>query len=216
MTISIKRLYREYPYELSIISAAVIVAFLSLLAMLITASATENTKVIQVPHSSSAPSLTGVITVDVSGSVNNPDVYTFTHSPRIKEVIEKAGGLTSEADLHFIYRNFNMARFVSDQEKIYIPSFLEIQTGTFTEDPRTLQYLAPVKTGVSAPTSSSSSSLIHINTASAEQLDTLDGIGATLSKSIIDHRPYKDINELVSKKVLKQTVFSKIKDKISL
>jgi competence protein ComEA len=157
------------------------------------------------------------ITVDVSGSVTSPDVYSFTSTPRIKDVIEKAGGLTDEADKEYISRNFNMARFVSDQEKIYLPSKAEIQSNIFTEDSRSLQYLSVTQnTNNSAASKTSSQGKISINSASAEELDTLEGIGVTLAKAIIDHRPYKNINELVSKKALKQATFNKIKDSVTL
>lgn len=57
---------------------------------------------------------------------------------------------------------------------------------------------------------------MDINTASAEQLDALPGIGPVRSKAIVAGRPYTDLRELVTKKVLTQGVFDGIKDKIAL
>ncbi len=57
--------------------------------------------------------------------------------------------------------------------------------------------------------------MTNINTASATDLDKLPQIGKARAKKIIDNRPYKSTDELVSKKVLSQPVFNKIKDKIS-
>lgn len=55
-----------------------------------------------------------------------------------------------------------------------------------------------------------------INTASAEQLDALPGIGPVRSKAIVAGRPYTDLSDLVTKKVLTQGVFDGIKDKVAL
>ncbi len=55
---------------------------------------------------------------------------------------------------------------------------------------------------------------MDINSATKEQLMTLEGIGEARSVAIIKHRPYKGKNELVDKSVLTQAVYDKIKDHI--
>jgi competence protein ComEA len=220
MTISFHRLVREYPYESILVGISLLVTGIYLIAGILTAHASENKKQAPITFHTPPTIERKNITVDVSGSVVHPDIYSFDTAPRIKDVIERAGGFTNTADTEYVARNFNMARFVSDQEKIYIPSQAEIYNGIFTEQPRTLEYLAPVTTttGVSSSGNSTVSSVekIHINSATTNELDSLPGIGTTLSKAIIDHRPYANVNELLSKKVLKQAQFTKIKDKIAL
>jgi len=56
--------------------------------------------------------------------------------------------------------------------------------------------------------------LLDINSASAEQLRTLSGIGEAYSTKIIENRPYKRRDELVQKKIIPQAIYDKIKDQI--
>ena len=69
---------------------------------------------------------------------------------------------------------------------------------------------------VSPTLESPKSNLVNINSASLGELDTLYGIGPVYAQKIIDHRPYSIGEELVTKQVLSQTTFDKVKDKISV
>jgi len=62
--------------------------------------------------------------------------------------------------------------------------------------------------------SAAKSELVDINTASKEQLKSIPGIGDAYAKKIIDNRPYVKKDQLVSKKVVPQGVYDKIKDMI--
>jgi DNA uptake protein ComE-like DNA-binding protein len=70
---------------------------------------------------------------------------------------------------------------------------------------------APAKAATPA---APASNLVDINTASADELDALPGIGKAYSKKIIDNRPYSNKSQLVSKNVLPQSVYNGVKDRI--
>ncbi len=66
----------------------------------------------------------------------------------------------------------------------------------------------------SAESASKSSEKIDINSASKDQLQSLPGVGDVTAQKIIDGRPYKAKNELVSKKIVNKATYEKIKDQI--
>lgn len=68
----------------------------------------------------------------------------------------------------------------------------------------------------SGPQTVNTVNLININTASADILDTLPGIGSARAKTIIDSRPYSKVEDLIIKKVIPRSVFDQIKDKVGV
>jgi len=70
----------------------------------------------------------------------------------------------------------------------------------------------PTKNETKAP--STKAELIDINTASADELQKLKGIGDAYAKKIIENRPYQGKDELVSKNVIPQATYTKIKGQI--
>ena len=72
----------------------------------------------------------------------------------------------------------------------------------------------PPKAGASTGTKAMPKEKLDLNSASAEELQALPGIGEALSKKIVENRPYKRKDELVQKKVIPGPTYEKIKDHV--
>lgn len=142
----------------------------------------------------------GEIVVDISGAVKKPGVYTLEVDSRVNNAIEKAGGYTKEADQDWISKNINLAAKLADAQKIYIAK--EGESGAVS--------------GATQATTSNLSRKININSASESELDSLPGIGEVRTGKIIAGRPYSSIEELLSKKILGEGTYAKIKGLIGV
>ena len=71
----------------------------------------------------------------------------------------------------------------------------------------------PAKPGQKEPPAAKKE-LLDINSASADELKTLKGVGEADAKKIVEHRPYKTKDELVQKKVVPKATYDRIKDQI--
>ncbi len=157
--------------------------------------------------STSSPSIKqNEIVVEIGGQVLNPAVYHLPPNSRIEDILIASGGLTANADRSWVEKNINKAARLNDGQKIYIPQQSEVlSANNLSSFSNVAQYESSQNTGT-----------ISINTGSLSDLDTLPGIGQTYAQKIIDNRPYSNTSELVSKKIIPQTTFEKIKDKISI
>jgi competence protein ComEA len=214
----LKRLkLKRYLVEIILLIIAVIITISSL--VLYIKNTQENSGQETFVDDQSGQILPEKIFVDVSGAVKKPNFYQINFGARIKEVVDKAGGLSNDADVMFFNRNFNLARIVTDQEKIYIPSITEINNGIFVQNQLVLDYISPVADVVNnTPTTNASTDnqLISLNFATIEELDQLPGIGQVTANKIITGRPYTTLEELLTKKVVNKGVFEKIKNLISI
>ncbi|OHV16347.1 DNA-binding protein, partial [Methylorubrum extorquens] len=73
---------------------------------------------------------------------------------------------------------------------------------------------APDRHALRRPQGDAKAELIDINSASAEELSRLKGIGEARSAAIVKGRPYRGKDELVRKKIVPEAVYAGIKDQI--
>ena len=144
------------------------------------------------------------IVVEIKGEVKKPDVYTLNENAIIKELIEEAGGLTENADLS----NINRAKKLQNHELVYIANKNDI-----TKEGR--------NTNSESNTSNSqgiSNNIVNINTATIEQLKTLNGIGDSKAKSIIEYREqnggFKSKEDIKNVTGIGEKMFGRIKEQI--
>ena len=160
---------------------------------------------VEVLSSSTSSPAESELTVEVSGEVVKPGVYKMDTDARVNDLLIVAGGLSGDADRDWIDKYLNKASKLTDGQKIYIPQSGETSANKHGVD----------QTG-SSSNLGNSDNLVNINTSGLKELDSLPGIGPTYAQNIIDHRPYSTLEELVSKGAVKQNLFEKIKDQISI
>jgi len=209
---SFKPLFSRYKSEIILLSCALFIGGVSAVFFFQQKSNEKSVPVISAKSETHTAVQKQFITVDVSGAVKNPFVYTFDSRARIIDAIQKAGGITDDADEAFVKRNINYARIISDQEKIYIPFLSDTANGYVLENKRVIDYTQPN----GDQQQSEDSSRININSASVPELDQLPGIGQVNAGAIFNGRPYIATEDLVKNNVIKQSVYDKIKDQISV
>jgi competence protein ComEA len=145
---------------------------------------------------SSAPAKT--IVVDVEGAVMAPGLYTLDKGARIGDAIKAAGGFAPDAVLGAA----NLAQELSDGEQVLVP---RMGSSGNIETPGA---------------ASSANAKININTASAEDLQKLTGIGPSLSERIVEYRKtngrFSKIEDLQKVSGIGESRFASIKDKICI
>lgn len=201
---------KKYAMESLLICAAFFIGGISLI-LYIGEKNNESTET-TIQTDSSPPLKKSEIVVDVSGAVKNPFVYTFHSSARFIDAIQKAGGLTEDADAAFVARNINYARIISDQEKIYIPFLSDTMNGVIGENKRIIEYIQPNTFSETIPESKK----MNINTASILQLDQLPGVGKVQADAIFKGKPYYALDDLLKNKTIPQSTYEKIKELISV
>jgi competence protein ComEA len=108
----------------------------------------------------------GPVVVHVVGAVRHPGVYRLPAGSRTRDAVRRAGGATRRADLGSV----NLATRLADGEQVRVP------------------LRAPPVPASAGPAVTAPPSIVHLNSATAEQLDALDGIGPALAQRIVGYR----------------------------
>jgi competence protein ComEA len=126
------------------------------------------------------------VTVHVAGQVAHPGVYAVPAGARVADVIIAAGGTSADADAE----QLNLAARVADAERIYVPKLGETAATAGS---------AAGPAGTTGTTAGSGP--VDLNTATAEQLEALPGVGPATSKAILSYRSshgrFRSVTELL-------------------
>lgn len=150
----------------------------------------------------SAENETAEAVVEIGGAIEKPGVYKMPPGSRVDDLLIASGGLSANADREWITRTLNRAAKLADGQKIFIPD--KSQSANVISQNQNVNL--KTETG----------GLININVASQKLLEELPGIGPVTAQKIIENRPYSAVEELITRKILKQKVYEENKDKLSV
>lgn len=150
------------------------------------ATSSRSTSTNDVPIASSVATSTTTaptsIVVYVAGAVVAPGVYTLEAAARVTDALSAAGGAGADADLDVV----NLAALVTDGERVYVPRVGETIPAVIG---------SPVVVGETRP-----GGPVNVNSATADQLDVLPGVGPTTATAIVafreQHGPFQTVEQL--------------------
>ena len=188
---------------------------------------------------------TNKIKVDIKGEVVTAGVYELKTGSRVADLIEKAGGLTENANTELI----NLSKKLKDENVVIIYSKKQVETikanskqniaskeiydcpgvndacvkeedviaDTTKKDTKTSASSKNAKENTSAETKTGT---ININTSSIEELETLNGIGQTRAEAIIEYREkngnFNAKEDIKKVQGIGDALYDKIKDNITV
>jgi competence protein ComEA len=180
------------------------------------------------------------IYVDASGALNRPGVYCLDSDALVIDAVNKAGGFSRDAGIKFIARKINLAQPLVNNQKLYFPYEKELicaleplvdesikienmMNNPVTQLPTTEPYTDIDQSIVTPPPSSPGTSTdndvsqcVNVNTATKEQLMTLNGIGEVSAEKIIQGRPYTHVDDLLNVSGIGEATLAKFKDDICI
>ena len=140
--------------------------------------------------------------IDVVGKVRKPGIVTVPKGSRVYQAIEAAGGLKGRVDT----ASLNMARVLSDGEQILV-GIEPVGAPAAAE-------------GSSGPSGSAAGAKVNLNSATAEQLDTLPGVGPVTAQAILDWRQengrFGSVEELLDVKGIGDATLAELRDHVSV
>ena len=124
----------------------------------------------------------GPVTVDVAGKVRRPGVATLPAGSRVVDALRKAGGARAGVDL----TSLNLARVLVDGEQILVGRAMPS---------------GGIAAGASTSAPDPAGSLVNLNSATEDQLDTLPGVGPVTAQKILEwraaHGAFSSVDELL-------------------
>lgn len=153
------------------------------------------------------------IVVHITGEVKKTGIVILPEGARIADAIEKAGGISEEADIDEI----NLAYVLEDGQKIYIPNKKDKELN------KEIMYITTESGNnviVKDKTSKGENKKVNINEATQSELENLPGIGPSIAGRIIEYREengkFNTIEELQNVKGIGDAKFANIKEYVDV
>ena len=147
-----------------------------------------------------------LVTVDVKGAVKKPGVYQLQSNSRVHDALEKAGGMTEEADL----KSINQAQKLSDEAVVYVAKVGENAVDVTTSAPAS----------ATSGTGQAKSALVNLNTATEADFQTISGIGQKRAQDIIAYREangrFKSVDDLKNVSGIGAKTLEKLKEYVTV
>ncbi|HEX4363668.1 MAG TPA: helix-hairpin-helix domain-containing protein [Solirubrobacteraceae bacterium] len=121
----------------------------------------------------------GPITVDVAGAIRHAGVYRLPAGSRVDDAVRRAGGPTHDAELSAL----NLAAKLDDGRQVLVPQHAPAAGGAGA-----VPAPASAASDPQGAATGASAAPVNLNTATLEQLDTLDGVGPGIAQRILDYR----------------------------
>lgn len=172
------------------------------------------------------PTKNDVIQVDIKGAVKKPGVYELSENSRVKDAIEKSGGLLENAFLNTI----NLSKRLEDEMVVIIytkeemDAFLQEETRTLKQEntcicPK-IENDACIESTITNKENTTNSKQVSLNHGSKEDFESLTGIGPSKAEAIIkyrnEHGKFETIEEIKNVSGIGEATYEKIKDNLTL
>lgn len=149
------------------------------------------------PSVAASPAL---LIVHVAGWVKAPGVYELPDGSRVIDALDAAGGARRDADLSAL----NLAAPLTDGQQVLVSQLAPAVEGR----------------GVTVEAAAPATALVNINTASAEDLETLPGIGEVLAATIVqyrdEHGPFTSVDQLVDVSGIGEVTLEELRDLVTV
>lgn len=168
------------------------------------------------------------ITVDIKGEVKSPGVYKIEEGKRVVDAINASGGLTKKAVTKYI----NLSKVLKDEDVIIINNISELKK---IEDKKNIEeikinnksnisvkesdVITNDKSDIVKESDSNKNTIVNINTCTLDELLSINGIGESKAKSIIEYREnvglFTSKEDIMKVSGIGNSLYDKIKDYIT-